>query len=356
MQAKKSVLICCSIITVLGLTACGSSTEEAIREEAVRPVKLVAIAEASTDSISRFPAVVAANTLYELGFQVGGLVKNLQVKESEKVAKGQVVAQLDQRDFKSALNSAKAQFDNAKQEFERAERLAAKDAIAKSVVEQRKAQLDVAQSGLDQAQKALADTVLIAPADGIVVQTLAKQLQTVSPGTTVVKIMDESRYKATIDIPANFIAKLPKDESDTSNREAFVLFDVAPNQRFTVEFKEITLLADEASQTYAATFTFEAPESFNVLPGMNATIELRRTNTNKAARVAVPVGAISTDGESTFVWIIEQENMTVSKRAVTVEDSIGEVVVVTSGLQPRDVIAGAGAAYLSEGMKVRAWK
>ncbi len=353
---SRTTLVAALVFVTALTTSCGEDLNESSRPEAVRPVKLVTLAESESSKINRFPAVVDANRLFELGFQVGGLLQEFSVKEAEQVKRGQVIAKLDQRDLTSAVTSTRAQFDNAKQEYERAVRLAKEDAIAKTVLEQRKTQFDVAQAQLDQAEKALADSVLRAPADGIVVQTLAKRLQTVSPGATVVKIMDESLYKATIDVPASFIARLPKDESDSDNREAFVIFDVAPNQLIPAEFKEITLLADAASQTYAATFTFPSPSAFNVLPGMNATVELRRRNTSQSARVAVPVAAISSDGESKYVWVVDKATMTVSKRQVTLEDSIGALVVVTSGLQTSDVIAGAGAAYLSEGMKIRAWE
>jgi multidrug efflux pump subunit AcrA (membrane-fusion protein) len=65
--------------------------------------------------------------------------------------------------------------------------------------------------------------------------------------------------------------------------------------------------------------------------------------------------AILSDGTARYVWIIDQDSMTVSKREVTVADGIGESALVTEGLASGETIATAGASYLAEGMQVRPW-
>jgi len=69
----------------------------------------------------------------------------------------------------------------------------------------------------------------------------------------------------------------------------------------------------------------------------------------------VPLSAILSDGAARFVWIVDQDSMTVSKREVTVSDGIGETAIVTEGLEMGETIATAGASYLAEGMQVRPW-
>ena len=189
----------------------------------------------------------------------------------------------------------------------------------------------------------------------MVAQTKVNKLQTVSAGEVVILFMDADILEVTIDLPANYLAQIPK-ESGTSDRQAFVILNSAPNQLIKAEYKEASLLADSASQTYAITFVFRPPENVLVLPGMNATVELRIENKLKTRRVSVPLDTVTSNGEDTYVWVVDQNAMTVSKRVVTIEESVGEMIVITSGLDINDTIAGAGAAYLSEGMKIREWK
>jgi len=91
---------------------------------------------------------------------------------------------------------------------------------------------------------------------------------------------------------------------------------------------------------------------------MQAILELssaRRTSNSDSLRISVPLSAILSDGTARYVWIIDQDSMIASKREVTVSDGIGESAVVTEGLALGEMIATAGASYLSEGMQVRPW-
>jgi len=135
-----------------------------------------------------------------------------------------------------------------------------------------------------------------------------------------------------------------------------VLLEAAPGQEIEATFKEANLVADATSQTYAITFSFDAPENLIVLPGMNATVVLTSGgNASSEGLAAVPLAAVQSDGGGQYVWVVDGEAMTVSRRDVQIAPGIGETVVITSGLSAGDQIVGAGGAYLAEGVKVTPW-
>ncbi len=348
------------LTTLIFAASCGRKDADQVREPKVRPVKLITLSGASDLQLARYPAVLDAAQLSELSFQVGGLVAEIAVVDSQKVQAGDVIASLDQRDFQSQVTSARAQFENAEEEYQRAVRLSQADAIARSVLEQRKSQRDVARSQLDTAEKALADTVILAPFSGVVAQVPIRERQSISAGQIVATLIGTENLgeagivEATVNVPASVIAR----SQEAENRKAFVLLDAAPDTRIEATFKSASLLADSTSQTYAVTFTFDPPGNLVVLPGMHATLELsqaRRTTDSQSQRVSVPLSAILSDGTARYVWIVDQDSMTVSKREVTISDGIGESAVVTEGLELGETIATAGASYLAEGMQVRPW-
>ena len=233
-------------------------------------------------------------------------------------------------------------------------RLAQEDAIARSVLEQRQSQRDVAQAQLDSAEKALEDTELRAPFSGVVAQVPVNDRETVSPGQSIATLLGRGALEVVIDLPARVIAESQEVES----RGAFVILEAAPDTRIAATFKEANLLADTTSQTYGVTFTFEPPANLVILPGMNATVELTGARRSEAAatnRISVPLSAIASDGTGKYVWVVDQDSMTVSRREVTVADGIGESAVVTNGLVAGDTIATAGASFLADGMQVRPW-
>ena len=350
-QALLATMLSVSLLTV---AACGSDTEVEVREPLVRPVKLLTLEAASDLQTSRYPAVVSAGRFSELSFQVSGLIEEIAVVDAQTVSAGDLIARLDQRDFQSTVVSARSQFQNAEEEYQRAVRLAAEDAIARSVLEQRESQRDVARAQLDTAEKALQDTLLQAPFKGVVAQVPVRERESISAGQLVAALMDTDTLEVTVDLPARVIA----ESLEVEDRGSFVLLEAAPDTRITATFKEANLLADTASQTYGVTFTFEPPENLVILPGMNATVELSSARISEAGAVdrkSVPISAIVSDGTSTYVWLVDQDTMTVSRRDVTIADGVGEYAIVTEGLAAGDTIATAGASFLAEGMQVRPW-
>jgi RND family efflux transporter MFP subunit len=320
-----------------------------------RPAKLVVIGQNSNDTFLKYPATVKAENVSALSFEVGGVVSELLVVESQKVQKGDVLAKLDVRDLQASLQSAQAQFDGANSEFERAERLIKQDAISKSVFEQRRSQRDVNQAQLDTAQKALGDAVLVAPFAGYVAAVTIKANQAIQAGTTAITILGFGQMEVTINLPASIMALA--DRNDEGVKIAYLLFSFAPEQRIQAKFKEANLSADSASQTYQVTFTFSSPENMNVLPGMNATLWFQdpRHSLTAAEEVSIPIASVGIDGEQKYVWLVDPSDNIVSRRNISIQDGIGEMLVVTSGLQLGDTVVAAGISSVSAGMKVHPW-
>lgn len=342
------------LITSAAIAACSSENAEQTREPAVRPVKMITLSTASGIQTSQYPAVISARQFSELSFQVGGLIKELVVVESQQVEEGDMIARIDQRDFQNKLVTARSQFHNAEDEYQRAVRLAKEDAIARSVLEQRKSQRDVAKAHLDSAEKALQDTIIRAPFAGAIVRIPVRERENVPAGQVVAALMGHGELEVTVNVPASVIAEARL----MGNSSAVVILDASPNNRIEASFAEADLLADSASQTYGVTFTFDPPERLIILPGMNATVELsstRRTEAAATSRISVPLSAIVSDGPSRYVWVVEKDLMTVSRREVSVADGIGDIAVVTEGLALGDTIATAGASFLADGMQVRPW-
>ena len=343
-----------SLILILVSTAvvsCDSADVEMVSEPTVRPVKMITLESASDVETSRYPVTVDAGQNSDLSFQVSGMIAEIAVDEAQEVSAGDLIARLDQRDFQSQASSARAQFQNAEEEYQRAVRLAEGNAIATSVLEQREAQRDVARAQLDSAEKALEDTVLRAPFAGVIAQVPASERQTIAAGELAASLINLETLEVTVNLPARVVA----ESQEVEDRGSFVTLEAAPDKRLVATFKEATLLADTASQTYGVTFTFEPPENLVILPGMNATIELTSARQSQSLRKSVPLTAIASDGESTYVWVVDQDLMTVSRREVTIVDGIGETVIVTEGLAAGETIATAGASFLADGMQVRPW-
>lgn len=341
------------VVFIVGLLAGCEGNKEVAPPEGVRPVKIVTVEEADERQLNRYPAVIDAAVTTGLNFPISGLLQELHVSEAQRVAEGDLLALLDQEDAVSRLNAAKAQYELAEQEYQRALRLKAENAIAQREFDQRESQRDTARANLNTAEKAFRDTELRAPYGGIISKVPVRRLQNVQTGTMIATLIDTSSWEALINLPAQLVATTPlrRDEG------AYISFSVMPDLEFPAVFKSATLEADALSQTYAVTFAFEPPDNLLLLPGMNAHVTFRSSlkKTSDGLDVVVPLAAIVSDGQQQYVWIVDPEQMTVRRQAVSVKPGIGDALIITDGLQVGAQIVAAGAAYLSDGMKVRRW-
>ncbi|MEO0883469.1 MAG: efflux RND transporter periplasmic adaptor subunit [Pseudomonadota bacterium] len=343
-----------ALISLLAIVSCGAEQAEETAP-VIRPAKLIDIAVTDNTRTLSFPAIVEASTSVNLTFQVGGLIQDVAVTEGDEVTNGQVIARLDQRDFRNNLSTMQAQFNSAQSEFERAERLLAQDAISRSVYEQRESQRDVARASLDSARKALDDTVLRSPFDGVVAEVYAVDFQNIAAQQDVVTLQTTGAAEAVVQIPATLVANSGRVEPI----ETALILDAAPELRLETEFYSTTTQADTQTQTFEVRFAFTPPESLLVLPGMTGTVESRlliAAEDGGTQQIAVPLSAIIAEAGKTYVWAVDTDAMTVSRREIVLDEGsegIGEGIGVTSGLAPGDVIVGSGAAFLHEGMQIR---
>jgi RND family efflux transporter MFP subunit len=358
MRTTQSKLIHFSLlIFVFLLTACGSespSTEKET-ETPVRPAKLLEIGQENSNAFLNYPAVIKSEQLSVLSFEVGGMLNELMAVEAQRVIKGEVLARLDQQDFLTKLKSARAEFENADAEYQRALRLIKQDAISRSELEKRKSQRDVKKSQLDTSEKSLKDTVLIAPYSGAIAKVSIEKRKIIQPGEPAITLLGKKGLVAKFNLPSSIMANA-RSQKDVK-RDAYIVLSAAPERRIPAVFKEASLEADVTSQTYEVTFAFDAPDDLVILPGMNAIAWFRDPGkaSTITSKIAIPLTAIATDGNQKYVWVLDKNTMTVSKRDVVVEEGVGANLKITSGLEPEEMIVAAGISYLFEGMKVRPW-
>ncbi|MEM9171495.1 MAG: efflux RND transporter periplasmic adaptor subunit [Pseudomonadota bacterium] len=341
------------LIFVTVLVGCGDADQAETAEPRIKPVKIITVTSASMRRDLTFPAVVRAAQTAELTFQLAGQVIELVALEGTEVQAGDVIARLDPRDARSALTQAQAEYENARAEFERAERLAEQDAISRSILESRSTQLAVSRAGLETAQKALTDTTLRAPFAGGVSRLYVERFQNVQAKESIATLQS-NQTEAMVDIPGSIIARIPQLTPINTR----IVLDAAPDLAIPAVFREASGVADAATQTYQIGFDFVPPEGLLILPGMTATVTTTFEFSNASDIVSnglqVPIASILAEGEARYVFVV-RDDMSLEKRAVSVGQDVSDVVTVTAGLEDGESVVVSGVSFLSAGMIVREW-
>lgn len=385
------------------------------QDAAPRPAK-VAKVTASSATVSRsYPASVLPSREIELSFKVSGQVVDLPVRAASEVARGDVIAQIDTRNFENqiaqlqsqrdqavaqldalragaraeeiasleaAVESAQAQVDQKREALTRAEQLLERGVATQAQVEGAQAEFRVAEANL----RAQMEQLRIGQVGGRP-EDIAASEAAIRGIDAQIKVARDSLSDATLVAPFDGIIAR-RDIENFSNVQAgqsIVLlqsldvvhlafdipspdvialsrngpgnisntaaFDALPGQEFEAEIVEFSVQADSASQTYRGRVAVEVPEGAVILPGMVARV-IASTDGN-AAEVHAPLSAIAAapDG-APFVWLVDASGV-VAQRDVSLGAASGSHVVVTQGLEEGDVIVSAGVSEIIEGMTIR---
>lgn len=336
------------------LSACsGGGDEEA--EPQARPVKLIEVSTSDDIRTQNLPAVIEATRSSDLTFEINGTLQELLVREGDNVRQGQVIARLDPRTYENDLATARAEFNNAEAEYQRAARLVAEDAIAQNVYEQRRTAREVARAQLDTARVRMGDTALRAPFSGVIARTYVERFENIGAQQEIVTLQTQGGAHAVVQVPATLVA----NSGQIRPLESVLTLDAAPEVSIPVALYSTATQADPSTQTFEVRFNFQPPSGVLILPGMTGTIRSRLALDIEEPTddgVSVPLAAVLSDGDDRYVWLVDAENMTVSRRDVAVRSANGELLTVIRGLRAGDTIVGAGGSYLHEGMRIRPYE
>jgi RND family efflux transporter MFP subunit len=330
-----------------GLIGCGRE-ESPVPPPATRPVKLFTVEGGSAEMIRTFPGRVDASQRAELAFRVSGQLQEILVREGDLVEEGQVLARLDPADYEVVLEDRQAGFDNAQRNFERG-----------------KDNFRSASAALSQAKLNLEYTVLTSPFRGRIAQRRVENFEDVQAQQTVFWLQNIDQLDVIIDLPESVVRSIRGSVRGERNRDiahgdmarpiqAYARFEGRSDEQFPLQPKEIATQADQQTQTFRATLTMDAPETFTVLPGMTASVTLDMSQVvDKEGIKWVPVRAVQADsGLEARVWELDPDTMTVSARSVEIGRMSGRMIEVVDGLEGGEEIVAVGAPYLAEGMKV----
>ena len=351
-----SLSIIALLMTSAFISGCDSA-ESAVSDTAkVRPVKLMTIDDAASQQNRIFPAKIAANRQAELAFRINGELVELDLVEGQKVEKGQLLAQLDDRDAKNALMDAEANYELAFVDFKRKEEIYKRKLISKAEYDTAQATLKSGKAALGTARDQLDYTRLTAPFSGIVAKVELDNYQMVKAGQAVLSLRGDQQLDVQIQVPESMLLTV-KRESVGKTYQPQVRFD-SEGTLYPVTYKEHASKVSPSTQTYEVVFSLDQPENLNVLPGMSAEllIDMSALNNDETAMVAVlPQTAIfrSDEDQKTRVWRYNADTQKLESVEVTLGQVRAQGIEVLSGINKGDQIVAVGAGLLKADMAVK---
>ena len=351
-------LLVLSLTAVLALAGC-SRPEPA--QEPIRSVKVILVGVETFQSGHEFAGEVRPRVESRLGFRVAGKLVRRQAELGQHVQAGQVLAQLDPRDYQLAADAARAQLaaattnlDLAAADFKRYAALKDQNFISGAELERRETTLKSAQAQYEQAQSQLSSqgnqatyTSLVADVSGVVTAIEAEPGQVVSAGTPVVRIAQDGPRDVVFSVPEDKVA-LIKPGSEVTVRTW------TDKREFAGKVREVAASADPVTRTFSVKVALDADQPPPL--GATAYVSPRALSFAGTPVIKLPTSALRKEGAGTAVWVLDRKTMTVKSQPVQIATADGNDAVISAGLLPGMTVVSAGVHVLSPGQKVTVYQ
>ena len=342
---KKSFYIVSLLMMAMGMVSCGQ--KKAAEDD--RPIVDVAeVKDINSGELTTFTGKTKAAEEANLSFRVSGQILRILVNEGDRVSKGQVVAEMDSRDYQVQLAATQAEYEQVKADAERVMALYAEGNTTAS-------NNDKARYGLEQMAQKLAnhrnqlnDTKLRSTMNGYVQTKLHEAGETVSAGMPVLSVFGGGSPEVEINISASDFADL---ETFTN---FYCKFDVTGEEKFPLSVVYTSREAN-SSQLYTVRLKFvDGMEIKKITPGMT-TMVYAETEGEKASGVTnVRSSAVLKTEGGTVTFVYDEKTGTVKSRPVNVVTINRDGTVrIDRGLKAGEKVVVSGVNHISDGQKVR---
>ena len=276
----------------------------------------------------------------EVTAQVSGRVVAVNLKAGQRVEKGELLLQLDDREVAADLQVIEARLGDARRQLERASRLRSNNSISQAQVDELRTAVDVAAAQRQAARIALENHRVVAPFAGVVGLSDISPGAYVTPGTTLATLDATDRMELRFSVPERFLGQIAIGQRVRGTSPAY------PEDTFEGELVELGTRINELSRSLPVRALIDNPHG-RLRPGqfMSASLTLREREA-----VVIPEQAVLIRGANAYVFLAEDG--TARRTSVTLGSRMPGVVEVVSGVSNADRVIVTGQDRLSSGDRI----
>lgn len=314
-------------------------------------VRVDRVREITTHRTVRFSGVTRAVRRATLAFSVPGRLNKRPVEIGDHLVSGQVLAELDAREYRNAVNMARASVAElqvraaqAERDRRRIQRLADAKAATTEELEQVsasadavRASLSAANAQLDEARRVVDETTLYAPFSGTVTAVRLEPGEWAGPGRAVVELSGDGAIELKVEVPETRVARL------SQGQPVAVELPLSRGKRISGTIKSVARAAGSAGRLFPVVALLEPAEGLSA--GMAAELILEVETTGS---LAVPVKSVLNPGSSKpYIFCLHDGR--VRRVAVELGTLMGDRIIVRGELAGDDRVVVSGHTLLADG-------
>jgi len=370
-RAPGALLAIIILVTALGVTTAYEVYTRTVGRPQAVPTILVVSNRGGQPGVMLTGSgyVVTRHKYITIGTKSLGQIVAEPIEEGQHVRVGDLLAQIDDRDYQAQLRQAAAARDlseaNLRLALARAER--ARQLIRTGVIS--KDEYDTTISAAEVAQAALKrDTAAVeyanflvnqcritSPIAGIVLQKYRElgdtinfggQIQAGGGATDIAQLADTDDMRAEVDINEADLAKV------SLGSHASVVPDAYADRRFEASLVKVYPKADRQKGTVKVEVQLNKPDLQIIKPEMSVKVSFleNQAPATQEPRITVPKGAVRSEEGETYVWTVREG---IVQRVGIVRGQETETgIEIEQGLNDGDVVVVSPQANLASGRRV----
>jgi membrane fusion protein (multidrug efflux system) len=329
----------------LALQACSNGEDQSNmdneQETVVIPVEAKDVQRGDISAYYSNTATLEAVEEATIVSKVRGIVQELMVEEGDYVKEGQVLAKIEDDQYRIETERAKATMDRLYNDYQRNKELFEKELISAEVYENSRFEYESQKSAYELAKLNYEYTSIKSPISGVISERFIKNGNMIGTDEQVFKVTDFDPIQAILHIPEHERAKIRKDQ------RAELQADALPGQTFTGKVERISPTIDPQTGTFKVT-VYLNDDSDLLRPGMFGRIKIvydTRTNTKM-----IPKAAVITEDENQSVFVVRDS--LVFRKQIRTGYANGINIEVIDGLEDGEIVVTTGQGSLTDSTKV----
>lgn len=338
---NKKIILTSSVFIVL-LWFIGCTGDKANNPDSSQgfPVKVLKIESRQENLVNGYIGIIEESVSVPVSFLTIGQVGKVHAVEGQKIKKGQLLAELDDRNYLSMYQMSLAKEKQAEDAFTRLSDLYKKGSLPEIKYIEIQTGVDQARSATQIALKNMNDCKLYAPMDGIIGKRSIEPGMSILPAVTVFKLVKIDKVYVKVSVPENEISSIKTGD------KAEIRVTALDNQQFEGSIEEKGVMSNPLSHTYEIKIALRNPDE-KLMPGMVCKVTIQ--NNTSLDRVVVPSNVIQIDkyGQK-YVYVVDINTNKSKIKYVKVGSPYRNGVIITTGLLVGDQLIVEGYQKVSE--------
>lgn len=291
---------------------------------------------------------VATRKNLVLNAEFSGILKQLLVKEGDRVKAGQLLTVLDDGGLEAQLAQLQAQADLAETTFERQKRLWDQKIGSEIQYLQAKTQYESSANAVTQMKNQLAKTRITAPFSGTIDEIMADPGANLAPGMPVIRLVSLEDMYVEVEVPEVYLPQIKK------GTDVRVFFPVL-GEEVETSVRQVSDFIKPSNRTFGVEVSIPGLNG-SVKPNLNARVYINDYTNPRAILIPQSVITENAEGEQ-YVYLatgVDSANRAVVKQTVVkVGKTQGDLVEILEGIKPGDAVISEGARSLLPDQKVK---